>query len=147
MQTCTISHKQPKDELEEYDNVPSSGEENGNINMEGLVDYMSTLVPGMSLSDRVEEDANQPPLPPKQKTRNDNANLEVNGRHSDDEQKPSVETAPVVPPRRKDHRKQTPLVSIFKLFTRNLMSFCAFWTLVLRFPLQSKACLIFTIQV
>ena len=52
-----------------------------------------------------------------------NANIQENGRHSDDEAGPTPEgeepppevttpeALPVVPPRRRDHRKQTPPVS------------------------------------
>lgn len=94
-------------------------EENGNVNVEGLVDYMATLVPGLSLSGDGET-TDQPPLPPKQKDLQpeDAATAEVNGQHSDEEQAPgqldstqepeqsTSETPPVVPPRRRDHRKQ-----------------------------------------
>ncbi len=76
-----------------------------NINVDGLADYMSTLVPGL-------HPHKEPPpsLPPKQRHRNGQA-VAVNGGDHSRSTPPS--DLPVVPPRRKD-KKPITTVSVYK---------------------------------
>ena len=83
--------------------------ENGSsdIHVEGLADYMSTLVPGMELPQSEEDipggSSGRPPsLPPKTRQ----TDVSINGKASEEEQgSVALPKLPVVPPRRKEHKK------------------------------------------
>ena len=123
---------QNKDEDADKPSVDENAEENDNIIMDGLVDYMSTLVPGSSLSATDTLTGHQPPLPPKARPHSNGNVQQLNGSPGSDEEasltpppatrraetdsaEPAIavppEAPPVVPPRKRDNRKPTPPVS------------------------------------
>lgn len=98
--------------------------------VDSLVDFMGTLVPGMTMSDELPDSQSHeelpPKLPPKQKSRSPEPVLVTvpNGRVAGSDGNAAMSSpVPAVPPRRRDHKRQTPPVSLQAFLLQHCLHF------------------------